>query len=30
MDYQTINKAPVDQFKVRPNLDNYDAIRSAA
>ncbi|MEX2227072.1 MAG: acetate--CoA ligase [Dehalococcoidia bacterium] len=28
MDYATIAKPPVDQFKVRPNLDDYDGIRS--
>jgi acetyl-CoA synthetase len=28
MDYATINKPPVDQFPVRPNLDDYDRIRS--
>ena len=28
MDYATINKPPVEQFKVRPNLDDYDGIRA--
>lgn len=27
MDYPVIPKPPVDQFTVRPNLDDYDAIR---
>jgi acetyl-CoA synthetase len=29
MDYETIPKPPVDQFAVRPNLDDYDAIRAS-
>ena len=28
MDYPIIPKPPVDQFKVRPNLDDYDKIRA--
>ncbi len=28
MDYETIAKPPVGQFKVRPNLDDYDGIRA--
>ena len=28
MDYQTIEKPPAAQFHVRPNLDDYDKIRS--
>ena len=24
MDYAVIRKPPVDEFRVRPNLDNYD------
>jgi acetyl-CoA synthetase len=28
MDYATISKPPLDQFKVKPNLDDYDRIRS--
>jgi acetyl-CoA synthetase len=27
MDYDTITKPPVDDFAVRPNLDDYDGIR---
>jgi len=29
MDYETIPKPPVDQFKIRPNLDDYERIRSS-
>ena len=29
MDYPIIAKPPVEAFKVRPNLDDYDKIRSA-
>jgi acetyl-CoA synthetase len=29
MDYPIIAKPPLDQFRVRPNLDNYDTIRAA-
>lgn len=28
MDYPTITKPPIDQFRVRPNLDDYEAVRS--
>ena len=28
MDYKTIEKPPVSQFRVRPNLDDYDKIRN--
>ena len=28
MDYPTIGKPPVDQFAVRPNLDDYERIRA--
>ena len=30
MDYPTIAKPPVEQFRVRPNLDDYDRIRARA
>jgi acetyl-CoA synthetase len=29
MDYETIPKPPIDQFAVRPNLDDYEGIRAA-
>jgi acetyl-CoA synthetase len=29
MDYEPIAKPPVDQFAVRPNLDDYDRIRAS-
>jgi acetyl-CoA synthetase len=28
MDYPIIDKRPLDQFRVRPNLDDYDAVRA--
>jgi len=29
VDYEIIPKPPVDQFRVRPNLDDYDRIRAS-
>jgi acetyl-CoA synthetase len=29
MDYETIQKPPADQFKVRPNLDDYEGLRKS-